>query len=365
MEISWWNEIKPEIQAELSALNFDPVAMEELRQKVLSGEYSQKANYCRPPPVPPEAEHLAYFPTRESASYRYFYELGIKALAAGRVGVAILNGGMATRFGGVVKGALEVNRERSFLKMKIDDVRLWQERLNVNIPVFIINSFATDAATKEHLLGEKEVKINYLKQGVGLRLSPAGEIFWPEPGRPSLYAPGHGDMLRAWLGNEEAMAWSRADDHILLIGNVDNIYYTINPVIIGIYISQNRPLLAEMVEKRPGDVGGAPAWYNNKLQTIEGFRFPPDFDQEQIHVFATNSFVIKASELTIEREFTWFYVLKEAHGRKLLQLEKLINQLTAYINTTFLVAPRLGEDGRFFPVKTAMDMDKARKSFLA
>ncbi len=365
MNVPWWDRVNSKTKEQLKKLSFDQEEMELRRQKVLSGDYSKEGNYCRTTPLLPKTEDLIYFPARDSAAYNNYYELGIEALKSGHVGVAILNGGMATRLGGIVKGALLIRPTRSFLELKVEDVRLWQERLSAPIPLFLLNSFATDSLTKEHLLKEDAVTINYLLQGVSLRLTPGGEIFWTEQDKPSLYAPGHGDMLRAWQNSAAARAWSQDPQNIILIGNVDNLNYTINPVIIGMFLSQNEPILVETVAKLPGDVGGAPAWYNGKLQTIERFRFPPEFDQEKIEVFATNSFVVKAEELLIKHEFSWYYVLKEAHGLKLLQLEKLINELTAFMGATYIVAPRTGPDGRFLPIKTAADMEKARKSFFA
>ena len=59
----------------------------------------------------------------------------------------MLNGGMATRFGGVVKGVVDVIDGRSFLELK-----LAQARRSGPLPFVIMNSFATDDATKEHLV---------------------------------------------------------------------------------------------------------------------------------------------------------------------------------------------------------------------
>ena len=43
---------------------------------------------------------------------------GLEALAAGRVAQVVLAGGMATRFGGVVKGVVEALDGRSFLDVE-------------------------------------------------------------------------------------------------------------------------------------------------------------------------------------------------------------------------------------------------------
>ena len=48
-------------------------------------------------------------------------EAGVEALRAGRVAQVVLAGGMATRFGGVVKGAVEALDGRSFLSWKLGE----------------------------------------------------------------------------------------------------------------------------------------------------------------------------------------------------------------------------------------------------
>src|SRR5512141_382243 len=58
-----------------------------------------------PPPGTPEYDGLV---TR-----------GKQALARGEVGVVILAGGMATRFGGVVKASVPVTGTKSFLAVKV------------------------------------------------------------------------------------------------------------------------------------------------------------------------------------------------------------------------------------------------------
>jgi UTP--glucose-1-phosphate uridylyltransferase len=50
-------------------------------------------------------------------------EAGRAALARGEVATILLNGGMATRFGGVVKGVVDVYGGQSFIALKAEDVR--------------------------------------------------------------------------------------------------------------------------------------------------------------------------------------------------------------------------------------------------
>src|SRR3712207_8661149 len=51
------------------------------------------------------------------------YDAGVAAIRRGEVAMAVLNGGMATRFGGVVKGIVEAVDGRSFLEWKLREAR--------------------------------------------------------------------------------------------------------------------------------------------------------------------------------------------------------------------------------------------------
>ena len=80
---------------------------------------------------------------------------GVDALRLGRVAVLLLNGGMATRFGGIVKGAVEVFDGRSFLELAAYGVSVASMRYGAPIPLVIMNSFATRKSTCAHLAERK------------------------------------------------------------------------------------------------------------------------------------------------------------------------------------------------------------------
>src|SRR4029450_7670923 len=119
---------------------------------------------------------------------------GIDALRRGEVAQVVLAGGMATRFGGVVKAVLTAVDGKSFLEAKLEQTRALERALDTTVPVALMTSFATDAAIRapavERGLGDPLV----FHQFVSLRLEPSGELFRGEDERPSPYAPGHGDL---------------------------------------------------------------------------------------------------------------------------------------------------------------------------
>jgi len=145
-----------------------------------------------------------------------------------------------------------------------------------------------------------------------------------------------------------------------MLSNVDNLGARVDPVVVGSHILHARPVTVEVAPKAAGDAGGAPARVDGRMMHVEGFRFPPAFDQDCIPVFNTNSFVFDLDALDQDFDLAWFYVEKQVEGRTAVQLERLVNELTSFLPSTFLTVPRSGPHGRFFPVKAPADLESAR-----
>lgn len=322
----------------LERYGFDEALFEELRARVASGELSQEANLVRGVLEPLADDELAlenqlaHLPGQAESDFDF----------AG-VAVAVLNGGMATRFGGAVKGLVEAVDGVSFLDWKLRDARA------AGVPVVVMNSFATDKETREHLGDRDDVVV--FSQSVLLRLNEDGSVF---PG-PSPYTPGHGDFAVLAPVDELRARGIRT----LMLSNVDNLGARIDPRVLAAHRAAGNPLTIE-VAPAEGDPGGAPARVNGRPQIVEGFRFPPGFDLDTLRVFNTNSLVVEVDALAERHSLTWFYVEKEVEGRKAVQLERLVNELSAFLPTTYLLVPRHHPYSRFVPVKTPEDLERAR-----
>jgi UTP--glucose-1-phosphate uridylyltransferase len=144
----------------------------------------------------------------------------------------------------------------------------------------------------------------------------------------------------------------------VVVTNVDNLAARIDPVITGMHVLAGTPLTVEVVEKGR-DTGGAPARVDGHPQLVEGFRFPPDFEQTAIPVFNTNTALITVDALQHPVDLTWLLVEKQVDGDTAVQFERLYHELSAHVPTTFLVVPRHGPRGRFLPVKEPSDLDEA------
>jgi len=53
-------------------------------------------------------------------------------------------------------------------------------------------------------------------------------------------------------------------------------------------------------------------------------------------------------------------VEKKVAGETVVQMEHLVNELSARVPSNYLAVPRDGERGRFFPVKTLEDLEALR-----
>lgn len=368
--VSLLDQFDPDTRATLIRYGFEPERFVRLQQAVASGAISPAANIVRGRLEPPRADDFRRLPEQHEPGWAEAYDAGMEALRRGEVAMAVLNGGMATRFGGLVKGIVEAVDGRSFLEWKLHEAGRVARAVGAEVPCVVMNSFATDAATRGFIagLGERGGGLpqpRFFSQFISLRLNRDGSLFVEDDGRPSPYAPGHGDFGDA-LRRSGTLAWLRERGvRLLMLSNVDNLGARVDPVVVGMHRLGGRPMTVEVAAKRPGDAGGAPARLDGRLIVVESFRFPPEFDQDQIGVFNTNSFVFDLEALDAEYPLTWFYVEKEVDGRPAVQLERLVGELSSFLPATYLDVPRSGPRGRFFPIKTPEDLLASREALRA
>jgi UTP--glucose-1-phosphate uridylyltransferase len=352
------DEVDAASRSLLERFGFEPDTFEALRARVASGELSPASNVARGTVEPPRHEDLTPLPAPGSAEWTRVREVGLDALRAGRVAQVVLAGGMATRFGGVVKGAVEVLDGRSFLSWKLGETASLGEALGVEIPVALMTSFQTDDETRAHVAGLGLPPPLWFTQSISLRLTEQGDLFLVS-GSPSPYAPGHGDLVGAIRGSGTLDALrARGVEHVA-VSNVDNLGARLDPVVLGAHVDVGRPVTAEVAAKE-GDTGGAPARVDGRLGLLEAPQFPAGFDQSRVRVFNTNSATIALDALDRTFALPWLYVLKQVEGRTAVQLERLYHHVSWELPTTYLEVPRTGPFGRFFPIKEPEDLERSR-----
>jgi UTP--glucose-1-phosphate uridylyltransferase len=351
-------EVDRETSVILERFGFDEPLFEVLRARVASGELSPESNVVRGSIEPPRPDEITPLPAPGEDRYEETREAGLDALRRGEVAQVVLAGGMATRFGGVVKAVLTAVDGMSFLEAKLVQTAALEREVGVTVPVALMTSFATDAAIREHVaergLGDPVV----FSQFVSLRVEASGELFRDADGNVSLYAPGHGDLFPALRRSGAIGALRDRGVRVVTVSNVDNLGARVDPVVVGAHVVSGRPLTCEVARKE-GDMGGAPVRVNGKLQLVEGPRFPDSFDQDLVPVFNTNTALFDIDALDAEYDLSWLYVLKDVEGRPAVQLERLYHEVSAFVPTQYLDVPRRGPRGRFLPIKTPADLEQA------
>lgn len=353
-------------EAFLQQYGFEDIPFEALRARLREGTAGPMQNRLVGDVQPPDEGDLRALPPMGGELRKELANTGRQAMQRGEVAAVILAGGMATRFGGVVKAGVEVLDGASFLELKLRDIAAEAERAEATVPVYLMTSFATDDAIRKMAedLSTERCPVSTFPQFISLRLTPQGELFRNADGEVSPYAPGHGDLTFALRRSGILSSFREAGGRTLMMSNVDNLTATLDPAVIGAHINSGSSLTAEMAPKEPGDKGGAPARVDGKPQIVEAFRFPEDFDQERIPVFNTNTFVLDAAAIDADFPLTWFAVRKSVDDRPAVQFERLVGELSAFLDPAFLRVERHGPDARFQPIKTPEDLDKERPDII-
>ena len=351
--------VDPTTRATLDRFGFDEALFESLRARVERGELSPGSNLVRGEIEPPSEDDITPLPASGDARFDDARAAGLAALERGEVAQIILAGGMATRFGGVVKAALTAVDGKSFLEAKLVQTVALEEALGCTVPVALMTSFATDDAVRAHLAERELGDPLVFSQFVSLRLEASGELFRDDEGGVSLYAPGHGDLFEA-VRRSGTLADLRARGvRVVTISNVDNLGARVDPAVVGAHLLGGKTLTCEVARKE-GDMGGAPVRVDGKLQLVEGPRFPPAFDQGLTPVFNTNTAIADLDVLERDDDLTWLYIRKSVDARDAVQLERLYHEVSAFVPAQYLEVPRRGPRGRFSPIKTPADLARAQ-----
>ncbi|MFW6134096.1 MAG: UTP--glucose-1-phosphate uridylyltransferase [Elusimicrobiota bacterium] len=343
----------------LKQYNYPSDEIEGLIEKYRQGKITEKDNIIDEKIDIPKKEEFNTLPPQDTQEYKEYREIGLQSIRKKQLGVVVLNGGMATRFGGVVKGIVEVFEDKSFLELKI----LNAMKVNKNIKFFIMNSFSTEDKTRKYLAERDyfgfEHNIYMFNQYIAPRITEAGDYYQAEDEKQCFYGPGHGDFPYCFKSSGMLKKFIKSGGKYIFFSNVDNLGARVDPAILGFHIKQKSfELTPEVTKRNPEDEGGAPVMVNGRLQLVEGFSFPKDLNQSGIPVMNCSTYWVDAQSLNKDFELPWYVVKKEVNGEKVIQFERLAGDLTKFLNSKYLKVPR---SKRFFPVKRPEDLEANRK----
>lgn len=362
------------LRPSLAETAFDARAFRELCRRLAAGDLDPaRTRLTRPPTA---LEHPPRDLAGAGADERgRLARAGRRAIDEGRVAALVMNGGMATRFGGGAKGAVEVvpgHPSASFLGIKLAQVRA----LRARVPVAIMHSFATAAASRVHLdaidwAGIDPADRYAFVQSIMPRVSADGRPLLELPGADraadtTVYAaPGHGDTLPSLRrsGVLDRLR-ERGVEHVL-VSNVDNLGATLDAELLGAHLeaaAHGAEVTVEVVRREPGDAGGCVAQLpgSDRPAIVEGFRLPAGVELAQFPHFNTNTLWFSVAALARELPLQWFAVKRsvpwhDGHDVPAFQFEQLIGQVTEQIPSAFVEVDR---GVRFLPIKTRDDLER-------
>ncbi len=364
-----------EVSALLHAYGFDHAEFERLRAEVSAGTLSKSATVLREPIEPAQPRDIDVLPDIANDQGRQLATMGREALRLGKVGVVVVAGGMATRFGGGAKAVVDVVEKLSFIGLTLRDLELAGKKYGHPVPLGIMTSFATHDAIEKHLAERKLSRpgVELFRQGISQRLTPKGELFRGADGLPSLYAPGHGDFFRAIKkrpspGSDSMTLlerWRKLDT--IFFHNVDNQGAMVSTdefsVILGLHLMSGHDMTIEVVPKREGDAGGVVARVNGRLRGVEGFRLTGD--QSVFTDFSPNNILFKREALLRDIQLEHHFVEKKVEGQTVVQLEQVTLEASGAMrdgNPVLSFGAIRVPGSRFLPVKEPADLEKLREA---
>ena len=348
-----------DIRDTLERYGFDRARFFSLSEKLASG--APEDNFVRGTLSAPAPHEIAPLPAPGPELER-LQELGRAALRAGQVALVVLAGGMATRMGGVVKALVEALPGKTFLDLRLNEIEALERRYGVAPPLWLMTSHSTEAPIRA-ALGKRVDgdRIGVFSQFLSLRLTPEGELFLDRSGRPSEHAPGHGDLPEALQKSGLLQRFVERGGRVVMVTNLDNLGGTLDPALIGWHLSHGQPVTCEVVEKLGADRGGIPVRVDGALCVLEEFRIPKSFDPASVRVFNTNVFHFDARTLhELDIPWTYFRVTKRVDEHPVIQFERLVNEVTSFVSSRYLLVPRNGAGARFLPVKDNEELAQRR-----
>ena len=190
-------------------------------------------------------------------------EAGEAALRAGQVGVLLVAGGQGTRLGFPhPKGLFPLGplSQRTLFQILVDRIRAVRARYGASLPLWILTSRATDAATRAYFsrhdyLGLPAEDVIFFQQGSMPAVDArTGKVLLESKGHVALSPNGHGGVLAAWRDSGELHAAAERGVQTIFYGQVDNPLLPIaDPALIGRHRLEQCDVTSLAVEKRSPD----------------------------------------------------------------------------------------------------------------
>ncbi|MEM9174529.1 MAG: UTP--glucose-1-phosphate uridylyltransferase [Myxococcota bacterium] len=221
--------------------------------------------------------------------------------ALGRAVVIKLNGGLGTSMGlAGPKSLLPVRDDATFLDLIARQILYLREREGVALPLLLMNSFRTRAASLARLERYDGIAgalpLDFLQHRVP-RIDPEtfAPVDWPDDPALAWCPPGHGDLYAAIASSGLLTQLRESGIRYAFVSNADNLGGVIDLPILGWFASEGLPFAMEVADRTAADrKGGHLARRAGRLILRESAQCAPEDvttfqDIERHRYFNTNN----------------------------------------------------------------------------
>ena len=322
---------------------------------------------------------------------KYYEEIGIKEIKAGKLAAVTMAGGQGTRLGhDGPKGTfmLDINPKKSLFEILCESLKEKNEKYGVNIPWYIMTSKENNKQTVDFF--EKNKYFNYPKgyikffiQGELPMLNQEGKVILDENGFVKLAADGHGGIFEAMFKNDVVEDMKNKNVEWIFIGPIDNpLVKMIDEIFIGIAKDKNALAIGKsLVKANPNEKVGVFCKKQGKPSVIEYTEISEELankkDENGNLVFAEshincNMFNIKAIELIGNNKLPYHSAFKKAkyldeNGKLIIPEEPNCYKFESFIFDSFnkmdnMEILRVNREEEFAPVKNKTGVDSAESA---
>lgn len=189
-----------------------------------------------------------------------YAEAGHNALS--RAVVLKLNGGLGTSMGLTgPKSLITVKDGLNFLDILVRQVQELRQSTGARLPLVLMNSFNTRAASLEHLERyadfAQDVPLDFVQhKEPKVEQSTMQPVQWPENPDLEWCPPGHGDIYAALQTSGMLQTLLDAGYEYLFVSNSDNLGATLDLSILGYMATEQMPFLMEVAARTLADRKG-------------------------------------------------------------------------------------------------------------
>lgn len=212
--------------------------------------------------------------------YKYYENIGEKAIKEGKLAAVTMAGGQGTRLGHKgPKGTYDIGLDshKSLFELLCDNLKKEGKKYGVTIPWFIMTSRENNKATleffdKNRYFGyQKDKNIFFFIQGELPMVDTEGKILIGEDGLVKQAADGHGGIYESLVKSGMTEKMKQMGIEWVFIGGVDNcLVKMVDPVLMGIAIDKAVTVACKSaVKANPHEKVGVFCKRNGKPNVIE------------------------------------------------------------------------------------------------